>query len=205
MNPTSDLGVWVAAILSVAYLSASAKDTIFSRIAFETVVGAGIGHYLLSALITIEHSILTPAVGGDVTAILILILGIMLLLRLWPRYSWVSKYPSSVFFGVGAGVTVAGAVTSMILAQITGSVFDFPALLASPVDFIGALVLVGGMLCILSYFIFTVQRKGWLRFPQNAGRILLMYLFASYTNSWCIGGLQLVAEQIIFDTLGFAR
>jgi hypothetical protein len=205
MQLSSDLGVWIAAILSVAYLSASYKDSILSRLAFETTVGAGIGHYLLSALVTVQDGIIEPAISGDLVAITMVVLGVMLLMRLWPKYSWISRYPSSVFFGVGAGVTVASGVSAMILGQITGTILDFPSLVSQPTQFIGSIFLVVGILCILSYFIFTVKRGGLLRYPQHFGKLLLMYLFASYTNLWTIGGMQLVAEQIIFDTLGWGK
>ncbi len=205
MQPSGDIGVWIAAIVSIGYLSATYKDTLFSRIAFETTVAAGIGHYMLSALVTIKDGIIQPAFSGEIVSIIMLILGVMLLMRLWPKYSWVSRYPSSVFFGVGAGVTVAGAVSAMILGQISGTIFNFSAIASQPAELIGSIFLVVGVLCILSYFIFTVKRVGLLRYPQSFGRFLLMYLFASYTNLWTIGGMQIVAEQIIFDTLGWGK
>lgn len=200
---STDIGMWIAAFIMVAYLSAVVKDNIICRIAMETVVGAGVGHWVLSALVPIYENVLKPLSAGSLEAVLLLGLGTMLLLRLSSKYGWVSRYPNAILFGVGAGVVGAGAVSSMIVGQITATAIDLPSLAGKPADLIGSIILIFSILTMLSFFLFTVPRGRVLRTSQTLGRNWLMFLFGStYSNAWSIGALQSVMGLIIFNTFG---
>jgi hypothetical protein len=195
--------MWIAAFIMVGYLSTIVKDNIISRIAMETVVGAGIGHWLLNSSIPIIENVLKPLSQGSIYALLVLLLGMMILLRVVPRYGWLSRYPTAVLFGVGAGVSAAGAVFAQIVGQISATAVDLPSLVNQPFELFGAIFMIVGVITVLSYFIFTVPRRGALGYVQRYGRYLLMFAFGmGYTNSWAISAFQSAAADILFKTFG---
>ncbi len=62
---STDIGMWIQAFIMVAYLSAVFKDNVFCRIAMQTVVGAGVGHWVLSSPLLQRAGIQLS--GGDNT------------------------------------------------------------------------------------------------------------------------------------------
>ncbi len=207
---STDIGLWIQAFIMVAYLSAVLKDNIFCRIAMQTVVGAGVGHWVLSSLLPIYKNVIIPLTLGQLEAVILAVLGIMVLLRLSSKHGWVAKYPNSILFGVGAGITGASAISSQIVGQIKASLVDFPSLFSSPADLIGNIILIVSMLSMLSYFLFTIQVRGpgktVFSASQKFGRYFLMFLFGgAYTNTWCIGALQSVMGLILFNTFGITE
>ena len=203
---STDPGVWLMAFIYIGYLSIIIKENPISRLVFETAVGASMGLWLLSALIRIESSVIEPLFAGNLLLVLVLIGGLLILFRATRRFGWVSRYPSSFLFGVGAGVAAAGAAYSMIATPIGASMFSFEGL--GLADIFGSIVLLTGLVMGIIYFLFTVKGRGPLMTTRRIGYLFILFLLGtivSDNHNWTISAFQTLLEDLLYKWLGLPR
>lgn len=94
------------------------------------------------------------------------LLGALLIFKLWPRTSPIGSFPMAILVGVGAAVTVGGAVFGTLFGQIQSTFALFPSLgdLAGNVVDQGFLLLEGlfvllGTVATLAYFQFGARAR----------------------------------------------
>lgn len=118
-------GVWIAAILTLAVLSAAFVENRASRVAFGLLIGASVGY--VAALTWRE--VLWPRmllVLRDPLAqwpiLLWFALGLLLLTRGLTSASWLSSLSLAYLIGVGIALAVGGAVLGTAIPQIVSVV-----------------------------------------------------------------------------------
>ncbi len=109
--------------------------------------------------------------SGDLTLLAIglvpFLLGALLFFKLWPRTSSIGSISMAILVGVGAAVTVGGAIFGTLFGQIRSTFALFPSLgaLAGNVVDNGFLLLEGlfvliGTVATLAYFQFGARARG---------------------------------------------
>lgn len=171
----------VSFILTLLVFSYIFGDNPVFRFSLALLVGCTTGYF---AVILIQQFIgpqilLTFQSGNFQLAAVPLILSILLLFRLIPRYSRLGNIPLGFLVGTSAAVIIGGAIFGTLIPQVNASIRQFSSWqsLASPVGLIkfleGGLILFGTVTSLL-YFQFTLHRRdeatnttqgifGWMR------------------------------------------
>jgi len=100
----------------------------------------------------------------QVVLILVPLLGALMLL-VFPHVTGLGRIPMAFLVGVGAAVTIAGAVIGTIIPQIQGTInaFDMGVTRAQNIGFVEAVsnatIILAGTVLTLSYFHFSARQK----------------------------------------------
>jgi len=137
------LSLQVAALLTLGIVSFLYKDNPFYKICESIFLGISAGYWFVVlfwenmvpklydniALMTSD-----PVTGAGVPRVLYviaLILGIMMLMRLFPKLGWLSRWPLSVVVGATAGLWFLTYLNSNALVQLRATllpIVDFAAI-----------------------------------------------------------------------------
>ncbi|MBN1232051.1 MAG: hypothetical protein JXA60_01680 [Candidatus Coatesbacteria bacterium] len=136
MSPVVIIGIWFAAGLTLCIYSFLYKDNVFYKIAEHVYVGSSAAYITVVAWYNIMvPQVIRPLFYGDVNTgqhsfILIIptILGILMLTRFSSKYSWLSRIPMSIVFGMGAGMAITGVVQAFIIPQIKDTIANSPVI-----------------------------------------------------------------------------
>lgn len=222
---STSLEVWLAAALTLMVMSFLWRDNPFYKFAEHLFVGVSAGYWMVLGFWTTlwPNAVvkLVPAAARvtdpdavlperDLLVLIPMTLGCLMLLRLWPRMSWLSRWPTAFAVGTTLGYNLVRTLRSDLLSQIHATVA--PGLLIRAAD--GTVswgasanqwVLLAGTVCCLVYFTFT-RREGGLRAPlARAGLLVLMVAFgASFAFAVMSRVTQLVGRMqfLLGDWLG---
>ncbi|MCD6169237.1 MAG: hypothetical protein J7J76_01620 [Candidatus Latescibacteria bacterium] len=196
------LGVWIAAILTLCILSFLYKDNPFYKFAEHLFVGVSAGYGVAFTY----HNILIPNLyvplfkQGDYTLIIPLILGIMMVLRLFPKVGWVSRWPLAFVVGVTAGISLITYLQSNALVQIRETL--------RPFNTFGNVVIAVGVLTGLTYFFFSKEHKGVFGKTAKVGIWFLMITFGASFGYTVMARISLLIGRMHFllsDWLGWIK
>jgi len=135
LHPSHDLGVWVAAALTLCIFSFLYKDNPFYKFAEHLFVGVSAGYYLVLSFWTVlvanlwdpllaafngSHGSPLAARLGDYRAFLLLpaLLGLLLFSRFVPRVSWLARWSLALIIGAYAGLKTTGFAQGDFVAQV---------------------------------------------------------------------------------------
>jgi len=179
----------IAVVLTLLVFSRLLGDNPAFRAVQYLFVGASLGY----AFVVVYHQVLRPealALLASVTDPLLFglrlapwVLGLLLLTRLTRRQtiSWLANVPLALLFGVAMALAVGGALAGTIVPQLLDTARPLGA---DPLQIVGALVLVIGVVLTLSTFYFTVARERGqgrlLALSARVGRWLLMVAFGFF-------------------------
>jgi hypothetical protein len=196
------IGGWVAAGLTLFMFSFLYRDNPFFRFGEHLYVGISIGYLITLTIYEVIIKKWWDPVFKDEKLWLMIpaILGIFVVLRIFPRLAWLSRLSFAFMMGYSAGLAIPRLITSNLLRQIEGTIqpilrvkegvidLSAPALLA---DFT-TLVIFVGVFTVLIYFFFSIEHRGPLRIGSRIGIMFLMiWLGATYGNT-VMGRLSLL-------------
>jgi hypothetical protein len=183
------IGGLVAVILTLLVFSRLLGDNPAFRVAQYLFVGVSLGY----AFVVVYHQVLRPnalallASSTDPTLLGLRLapwlLGLLLLTRLTRRQnlSWLANLPLALLFGVGTALAIGGALVGTLTPQLLDTARP---LAGDPMQVVGAVLLVLGVILTLCYFYFTVPREtaGGRVVAVGAamGRWLLMVAFGFF-------------------------
>lgn len=149
-----------------------------------------------------------------------LILGVLLLMRLAPNMSWISRWPLAFIIGTTAGLNLPRYLQSDFIQQINntfitllpgwegvGPFFSNFSLSASGQFALIAsnIVIFVGVVCGLVYFFFSKEHRGWFGTASRIGIWVLMVTFGASFGYTVMGRISLLVGRITFlfhDWLG---
>jgi hypothetical protein len=212
------LGVWAAALFTLFIMSFLYRDNPFYKIAESVVVGVSAAYWMVVGFWDVVVPNLVAKVapdmvrswampglsdGADYTYIIPLILGFMLLMRLSPVGSWISRWPLAFIIGSTAGIRLVGFIHADFLSQIRNSII--PLVVAAPDgggflfwDSVKNIVLVIGVLCALVYFFFSIEHTGVVGKTAKVGIWFLMVTFGAAFGYTVMGRIALLAIRLEF-------
>ncbi|MFM7797677.1 MAG: hypothetical protein ACKPBA_01680 [Planctomycetota bacterium] len=215
------VGVWIAALLTLAVLSFLWRDNPVYKLAESVVVGVSAGYVMSTAvwssLVDQVFGKLAPGLtkewlspGLTVTetdwwALVPLVLGMLLLCRLSAKLSWVGMFPLAFVVGVFAGWRFVQYVESDLLAQVA-TMFDplyvpGPTVAATVGGTLCAVLVLVGVLSVLAYFFFSLEHKGPVGGAARLGIWYLMITFGASFGLTVMGRIALFAArcEFLFD------
>ena len=213
------LGLWLAAFFTLAILSFLYADNPFYKVAESVLVGVSAAYWMVVGF----WDVLVPNLVGRLWPSLVqrwampglagpeaernlwyifpLILGIMLLWRLAPRGTWIARWPLSFIVGTFAGLQLIGFLHGDFLAQIRNTILPLAVFEAGAFDFWASfsnLLIVGGVLCAVTYFFFSIEHKGTIGYAARVGIWFLMITFGAAFGYTVMGRIALLAIRIEF-------
>lgn len=149
-------------------------DNPFARGAAQIVISISTVHYFLVNINRIYLQVLIPLFNGSkLINIIPVVCGILFYTRLWKGHGWIASYSYSLSLGIGMGSLFTTYIGSNLLTpinraitQVTGATTAF--------NQASAMLAFIGTLCALTYWLFTVELKGPLRYILVFGRLFLM-------------------------------
>ena len=210
------LGVWVAALFTLAIFSFLYADNPFYKIAEAVLVGVSAAYWMVvgfwDVLVPNLFGKLGPEIvkawampglkeDADYWYFIPLVLGAMLLWRLAPKGGWIARWPLAFFIGVFCGLRLVGYLHANFLAQIRNALVPLVVVDNGSFDFwesLRSVLLIGGLLCGIVYFFFSFEHKGIVGRAAKVGIWVLMITFGAGFGYTVMGRIALLAIRLEF-------
>ncbi|HSQ60451.1 MAG TPA: hypothetical protein VLT84_08465 [Acidobacteriota bacterium] len=210
MNLSTDIGVWIAAFLTLGIFSFLYRDNPVYKFCEHLFVGISAGYYVvLTYFSTIKPNLVTPLFtqfneGRNFLLVVPLLLGVLLFSRFFPRGDWLSRWPIAVILGVYPALRITGFGQSDLVEQVHGSILPLWGGV-NPGDLINNWLLVVGLLTTLMFFFFSKEHKGALGGVAKVGIYFLMVSFGASYGYTVMARISLLIGRVMFlvrDWLG---
>ncbi len=213
------IGLWIAAFFTLAIFSFLYRDNPFYRAAEAIVVGVSAGYWMVvgfwdvlvpnlfgKILPEVIQATAMPGLSGpeadrNLSYVIPLVLGIMLLWRLSPKGAWISRWPLAFIIGTTAGLRMIAFLHGDFLAQIRNSILPLVVINQGAFDFSASLtnlIMLVGVLCCLTYFFFSFEHKGVVGGAAKVGIWILMITFGAAFGYTVMGRIALLAIRLEF-------
>ena len=210
--PTELIGLWVAALLTLAIYSFLYGDNPIYKfsehifVGVSAAYGAAIVYHqaLIPKLVQpLSEGLIQPLLASDVSAIVwtkatLLIPGILGLLifgRFFRGYQWLSRWPIAFVMGLGAGLSIPRSIQSLVLKQMHGTMQPVWPLTNGGFD---NLLLVVGVICTLAYFYFSLPHRGIMGWMSRVGIWFLMIGFGAGFGNTVMARISLLIGRLEF-------
>lgn len=217
--------VWIGAALTLMVLSFLWRDNPFYKFAEHLFVGVSAGYWMVmgfwstlwpNAIVKLVPSaarITDPAAelpAREPIVLLPLALGCLMLLRLWPRLSWLARWPTAFAVGTTLGYNFVRYLRSDFMAQIRaavepGLVITYHAGGVNWAATVDQAILVAGTACALTYFTYTRGTRGLRGGTARAGLLILMVSFGASFAYMAMARIAVLVSRLQFllgDWLG---
>ncbi|MFO7638088.1 MAG: hypothetical protein R6X14_02110 [bacterium] len=212
MNLSTEIWVWIAAILTLAMFSFLYRENPFYRFGEHLFVGISNG-YLIAImwhLILVPYLITPVGQGQKLWLIPIALVGALYFARFIPKVSWLVRIPIAVALGYGAGASIPRSVDAQIIQQIRATIVtrqSFSDSIAGPGWQLGlwAVIIAIGVICTITYFFFSARQRGILKPISRAGIIFVMVGFGASFGYTVMARISLFIGRLQFllrDWLG---
>ena len=210
MHLSHDVGVWIAALLTLGIFSFLYKDNPANKLCEHLFVGISAGYYVvLNYYSVVKPNLLDPLFhdfGGDRHYLLLipLVLGILLFSRFFPKGGWLSRWSIALILGVYPALRITGFGQGDFVEQVHGTMLPLwvPGHLGTT---IGNWFLIVGLLCTLVFFFFSKEHKGALGGTARLGVYFLMVSFGASYGYTVMARISLLIGRVMFllhDWLG---
>ncbi len=194
-------GLIVGFLLTIFIYSYVVKDNPMYRLAVHILVGVSAGF----AGVVVVNQVLIP-VGKSIISqddnmqlvlwIIPIILAVLLLAKLFPRFAWIGNSSMAVLIAVGSAVGLVGAILGTLIPQITATYES------GLVTIIVAILTV----CVLAYFHFTgrltnendVELPAWYQYVSLTGKFVMTIALAGVFAGLFSTTLVLLSERFGF-------
>lgn len=187
---STNFGVWVAAICTIAMFSFLWKENAIFRTFQHIYVGIAAGYGMVQQWKAINNMAVTPLLQkGDMSMIIPIALGLMLFARFIKSISWLSRWSIAFLMGLGAALSIKILETEFIRqAQAT----------FVPLSNFNNIVLVFGTMTALCYFYFTIKPSPVINGAAKLGRYVLMLSFGAGFGNAVMGRVSLLISRMQF-------
>lgn len=193
------LGIWMAAFLTVCIFSFLYKDNPFYKFAEHIFIGCSAGYWMVLGYWTmIKPNLVDKILIGDLSSWVPAFFGVLLLLRLVPQVSWVSRWPICFMVGITAGFQIVYTMEAQVLDQVNATIVP---LWGNPTfgQTLANWILVVGVLTGLIYFYFSVEHKGPLfGWTSRVGIWVLMIAFGAAFGYTVMARVSLLIGRVLF-------
>ncbi len=211
------VGVWIGAILTLGIFSFLYKDNPFYKFSEALFVGVSAGYwfvvifwqYFLPKLVdnlALAYSELVTNGRIDYHWIYLIggFLGVLMLLRLFPKVGWLSRWSLAFVVGTTAGLQFTRYLQSNAIIQVKGTIL--PLFVGGDLyTTIGNIVIVVGTSCGLIYFFFSKEHKGAFGGAARVGILFLMITFGALFGYTVMSRMSLLIGRLHYlfsDWLG---
>lgn len=211
---SGDVQVWIGALLTLMVFSFLWRDNPFYKFAEHVFVGVSAAYWMVMGFWTTLWPALVlklfPAAGRwsspdapvgawDPVALIPAALGLLMLARLWPRLSWLGKWPTAFALGTTAGYSLVRYLRSDFLYQIEATIGTGLAPTAAGrwlwQESLAQLLVLAGTVSGLVYFVNTREQRGAYGRVARWGLLVLMVTFGASFGSAVMGRVALLVGR----------
>lgn len=205
------LGIWIAALLTLCILSFLYKDNPFYKFAEHLFVGLSAAYWVVYSYYNILWpNLIQPLFGqGQLLLIIPLILGIMMIMRLFPKVGWMSRWPLAFIVGSYSGYHLITYLQSNAVEQVRATLVPFiqieswKNLFTNPgvMTFLNAIaipVVIVGVITGVIYFFFSKEHKGVFGGLARIGVWFLMIAFGASFGYTVMARISLLIGRMYF-------
>ena len=131
-----------------------------------------------------------------------LVMGVMLLWRLAPQGTWISRWPLAFIIGTTAGIRLIGFLHADFLGQIRNTIMSLIVITPETGfdlwESVKNIIIVIGVLSSIVYFFFSIEHKGYVGKTAKLGIWFLMITFGAAFGYTVMGRIALLAIRIEF-------
>ncbi len=193
------IGVWVAALLTLACFTFLYKDNPFFRFAESLFAGVSLGYYIGIVLNqTLMPSLFVPMqenFGQNWDLIVPGLLGVLLFMRYAPKFGWVSRYALAIYVAFYIGLEFTRKLHGEVLPQLARLIRPLAAF--DPVTLVSA-VYITGVLSVLVYFFFSKEQDAVTKRISRVGIWFLMISFGAAFGFTVMGRVALLIGRLNF-------
>lgn len=216
----------LAAFLTLSIYSFLYGDNPFYRFAEHLFVGISaaywmcqgfwstiVGNFIPRTLPSFAEYFQVPYKGFSWHYLIPVALGIILLMRLVPKLSWVSRWPLAFIIGTTAGLNLPRYLQSDFIQQMNNTFISIlpdwqgigPFFSTLSLSAEGQLAMIAtnlvifvGVICGLIYFFFSKEHKGAFGVASRIGIWVLMVTFGASFGYTVMGRISLLVGRITF-------
>lgn len=214
MNPPTGLadliGVWIAAALTLCIFSFLYRDNPFYKFAEHLFVGCSAGYWM-----SIQYrEVIVPNLFGrlghawneaathhrfdsDWSYLIPAGLGLLMVMRLFPKVAWVSRWPLAFLVGINAGFTIVYYMEARILKQVNATILPLVVMNDWAQSLQNAIIVIG-VLSALVYFYFSVEHTGVVGGISRAGIYVLMIALGAAFGYTVMARVSLLIGRMMF-------
>jgi len=207
---SGDIGVWIAALLTLGIFSFLYKDNPAYKLCEHLFVGVSAGYYVvLTYYSVVKPNLLDPLFLGvkghhDLLLVIPLLLGVLLFSRFFPKGDWLSRWSIALILGVYPALRITGFGQGDFVEQIHGTILPL-WVPHDPATTLGNWILIVGLLTTLIFFFFSKEHKGALGGTARVGVYFLMVSFGASYGYTVMARISLLIGRVMFllhDWLG---
>jgi len=199
MHISTNLWIWVQALLTLAIFTFLYKDNPLFRMAEHLFVGLATGY----GLVVVYKNAFYPNVWVPLFQekqfifIIPFVLGLLYLTSAFPKISYMIRWPMAVLLGIGSGLSIPLTIQTYIIEQSKSSILRPPY--PNLISWINALILFGGVVSVLVYFYFSIphDRPG-VKQISKVGLFLLMLGFGASFGYTVMARFSLLVGRLDF-------
>ncbi len=187
----------IAAFFTICIFSFLYKDNPLYKIAESIVVGIAAGYFTILLIWTsLLPKFWVPIVDeGKWWYIIPGLLGIMMYFRFSSKYGWISRYPLSLYIGIGSGITIPLSLQTFVLRQVEGTIL--PIQFNSYQGWNNFLVVIM-VVAALVYFFFSLEHRGAVGKAATFGIWVIMIGFGASFGYTVMARVSLLIGRIQF-------
>ena len=192
------IGIWIAALLTLGIFSFLYKDNPFYKFCESLFVGISAGYWF----VTTFWQVFMPKLADNLVAgrfyyMIGAIFGVLMLLRLFPKIGWLSRWSLALVVGTTAGLYFTRYLVSNGMIQVQNTIIPL-YVKGNLSQTIGNLVIVIGTFSGLIYFFFSKEHKGAFGGLAKLGIWFLMLSFGASFGYTVMARISLLIGRVNF-------
>jgi hypothetical protein len=231
-SPARTVGIWIAALLTLAIFSYVYRDNFCYKLAESIIVGVSAGYWIVlnfwqvlvaKVLVNVAPDVAryaflpdTPeSAKPDYVYLIPLILGCLIFCRLVPKIAWLGRWPLAFVVGTTAGLKLILFLNADFAQQIRNTILPLAVYATTETNVtldwkksIQHVLIVVSVLSAVTYFYFSVEHKGIIGRISRMGVWVLMISFGAAFALTVMGRITLLAMRFRFlfdDWLGLVQ
>lgn len=199
---SSNIWVWIAALLSLAIFSYLYRDNPVFRFAEHLFTGLSVGYMIVLMWNNYAYQYIVIPIGQQRWITLIpMALGMLYLFRFVPKLQHLMLIPIALSLGFWNGMAIPLTIEADLFKQIQGTMVN-TSMFQSPWDvhrgLVVGLLVVLGVICTVLYFYFSREQKGPLKAASTVGIWFVMVGFGASFGYTVMARMSLLIGRIQF-------
>ncbi|MAF09021.1 hypothetical protein CMK11_01095 [Candidatus Poribacteria bacterium] len=209
MTLSAEIGIWIAAALTLCLYSFLYRDNPFYKFAEHLFVGVAQGYltartYFDGFLPYVWRPLMNAVGAGDGPAepvefvvIIPIGLGLLFFARFSKGHAWLTRLPLAFIIGTWCGINIPAMLNAQIFQQMNATIAPFGTM-ATFGETLKVVIVLLGSFAALTYFFFSVEHRGAVGRVSRVGIWFLMIGFGSAFGNTVMNRVMLLIQRVEF-------
>ncbi len=195
-------GIWLAALMTLGIISFLYKDNVFYKAAEAIFVGISAGYWFVvffwDSMIGKFYEQAFHPTDPEFHVWIGLVLGILMLARLFNKIGWIARWPLAFVVGATAGLYMMMFFVSNAMVQVQSTIMPLYQDGQSYWSVFNNIVIMVGVTCGLVYFFFSKKHEGVFGGAAKVGIWFLMVTFGASFGYTVMSRMSLMLGRLDF-------